>query len=67
MSDDVVCGIISPVSDWFLNASKGLLAALQERFWQIWERLIAILKSKPQSAPSNILRQKDEPDFAMEV
>jgi hypothetical protein len=24
------------------------------------------LKSKPQSAPSNILRQKDEPDFAME-
>jgi len=66
MSDDVICSIISPISEWFLNASKGLLATQQERFWQIWERLITILKSKPQSAPSSILRQKNEPDYAME-
>jgi hypothetical protein len=39
MSDDVICGIISPVSDWLLNASKSLLASQQERFWQLWERL----------------------------
>ena len=66
MSDDVICGIISPVSDWLLNVSKGLLAAQPERFWQIWERLIAVIKSKPQSAPSNIVRQKNDPDFATE-
>jgi hypothetical protein len=66
MSDDVICGIVSPVSEWFLNVSKGLLATQQERFWQIWERLIVILKSKPQSASSNILRQKNEPDYATE-
>ncbi len=66
MSDDVIYSIISPISEWFLNASKGLLATKQELFWQIWERLIAILKSKPQSATSNIVRQKNEPDYATE-
>ncbi len=66
MSDDVICSIISPVSEWLLNASKGLLVSQPERFWQIWERLITILKSKPKSALSNILRQKNEPDYATE-
>lgn len=66
MPDDIICGIILPVSEWLLNASKSLLASQQERFWQIWERLITILKSKPQSAPSSVLRQKNEPDYATE-
>jgi hypothetical protein len=66
MPDDIICGIILPVSEWLLNASKGLLAMQQERFWQIWGRLITILKSKPQSAPSSVLRQKNEPDYATE-
>jgi hypothetical protein len=66
MSNDVICGIISPISEWLLNASKRLLSEQRELFWQIWERLIAILKSKPQSAPSNILRQKNEHDYATE-
>ena len=66
MPDDIICGIILPVSEWFLNASKSLLASEQERFWQFWERLITILKSKPQSAPSSVLRQKNEPDYATE-
>ncbi len=66
MSDDVICGMISPVSEWLLNSSKGFFATQHERFWQIWERLIAVIKSKPQSAHSNIVRQKNDPDFAME-
>jgi hypothetical protein len=66
MSDDIICIIISPVSEWLLNASKGLLLTQPERFWQIWERLIAVITSKPQSAPSNIIRQKNDPDFATE-
>ena len=64
--DNAICGIISPVSDWFLNVSKELLATQPERFWQIWERLIAVIKSNPESAPSNIMRQSDNPDFATE-
>jgi hypothetical protein len=64
MSDLVICSIISPVSDWLLNVSKALLAAQPERFWLIWERLITVIKSKPESAPSNIVRQKKDSDFA---
>ncbi len=66
MLDDVIAGIISAVSDWLLNISKGLLTTKPERFWQIWERLIAVIKSTPESAPSNIVRQKNSPDFATE-
>lgn len=66
MSDDVICGIISPISEWLLNVSKGLLVSKPELFWHIWKRLITILKSKPQNAPSNILRQNNEPDYATE-
>lgn len=64
--DNVISGIISPIADWLLSVSKGLLVMQPERFWQIWERLLAIIRSNPENAPSNIVRQKENPDFASE-
>jgi len=62
-----IAEFIHPASDWLLSSSKVLLSNYPEQFGRLWTRLITVLRSKPGSAQSAIVRGNKEPDWTMEA
>jgi hypothetical protein len=56
--------LVRPISDWFLRASKNLLADGGGRFAQLWDKLIATLSAVQQSSASSIVTQNEQHDWA---
>jgi hypothetical protein len=53
--------------EWILTSSKVLLSEFPTQFDRVWEKLISVLRSKPDSGKSSIIRGSQEPDWAGEA
>ncbi len=62
-----IAEFIHSASDWLLSSSKVLLSEYPEKFGRLWMRLIAVVRSKPGSSQSSLVRGNKEPDWTNEA
>ena len=58
--------IIHTVTSWMLQCSKKLLEEYSGQFWKLFERVIRIIYSNPDSAKSSLVRMGSQIDWATE-
>lgn len=64
---DAVAELIHPMCEWLLATNKVLLADLPKQFGRVWERSISVLRTRPSTTQSLVVRRSKEPEWAIEA
>lgn len=63
MPDDHLNDLLRPVTNWLAHIHKTLLPEGRRVFDLLWRRLVELLKQRPQSAASSVVRTGESPDW----
>jgi hypothetical protein len=67
LPDQAIAGLIHPVSNWLLKASKTLLSCCPEQFEQMWAKTMSVLRSEPDISKTALVRGNKEPAWVTEA
>jgi hypothetical protein len=67
LPDDFLNDLLRPATDWLLRSHKTLLPERRDVFDRLWSRIMGLLKTRPQSGESSIIRGSQQPDWATEA
>ena len=63
---DQLAELLRLISNWVFATSERLLAKRREAFFQLWARLIGVLRSEVPAAKSSVVRGDKKPDWVSE-
>lgn len=63
LSDGALADILNPVTWWLRNAHEGLEARHAHLCDRLWDRLLGVMESHPESTRSGLVRRRDDGDW----